>query len=1155
MTKRRWINAALALSIAMLLLPLTPASSGAAPGADSVAEAPQAFGANYTTPADTELTVSLTAFSADGKPIVDWTITSEPEHGTLDDCSAGTCLYRPNPGFVGTDTITFAASDGSFSSNEAVITILVVPTCQPGACIDNGTVLLAINPEGHLNVRNAAGSAAGDRDAGLQYLPTGAEGTSAGCDCEGWGVAEATSGIAGYANVSVGGVRNLDLIEFTSTPTTARSVVSVDDTMAVTHDFHPSPQSDDLYEIEVTIENTSAAVLDDVRYRRVIDWDIEPTPFQEFVTVDTGNATNLLFASNDGFADPNPLSLPTDRGRTGSFEDAGPGDQGAMFDFAFGPLAPGERVTFRLFYGAAANEIDAIAAVAATGAEVYSFGQPNTDNGAAIGAPNTFILAFAAVGGPAVFTPVATDDELVVEAGIEGTVDVVANDTDPNGDPLGVVDYSDPAFGEVHCTEAGLCAYLADLGFVGEDSFTYTIVDGRGGEAIGTVYVTVTEPLVAVNLPPEVSAGAPVEAEPNELVILAGSAEDPERDPLTFDWTTAPGTTCKISSPGSANTTVTCTAPGIHDLTLTVTDGHNLPVIATTIITITEPPILVNQPPEVSAGLPVEAKPNEPVTLDGSAFDPEGDPLFVAWTTELDLLGLPSSCTFADPMSPVTTVSCSEPGRYEVTLTANDGKNLPVSDTTTVTVTEPLVAVNLPPEVSAGAPVEAEPNEPVILAGSAEDPERDPLTFDWTTAPGTTCKISSPGSANTTVTCTAPGIHDLTLTVTDGHNLPVIATTTITITEPPILVNQPPEVSAGLPVEAKPNEPVTLDGSAFDPEGDPLTFDWHVDAATPCELTSPASPDTLVMCSAPGVYDVTLTVSDGLNLPVSDTTTVTVFAFDPIFPVNDPPLVSAGVDLTTMPGEPIRLDGAVFDADGDVVMLTWRVEPDPFRAVTATCDLAEPSKPDTSVTCTEAAVFELTLVADDGYNDPVSDTTLVTVTTIDPSEPEGDPTKKPDGEPGGQPGEDPDGEPGEDLDGMPDAGPAVCADAMQLELDTNSFLGNRDGHRFSEMVDVVLSCDRYRILLGSVDPSHKAGYQLVQRYEQWFLEGLDIDGNVVYRSPLTNDLADDQTSSVDDLGIADLDGVVQFRARHAGIGNSVNSIHGLTVRLDPVTGP
>ena len=1044
-TKRRWTNAALALSMAVLLLPLVAAPADAAQGADSVAVAPQAFGANYTTPSDHELTVSLTASAFDGGPIVDFTIVSGPQHGSLDDCGDGTCRYRSDPGFVGTDTFTFTAFDGSFFSNEAIVTILVVPACQPGACIDNGTVLLGINPEGHLNIRDAAGSPAGDRDAGLHFLPTRAEGTSAGCDCEGWGIADAASGIAGHANVSVGGVRNLDLVEFSSTATTARSVVSVDDAIEVTHDFRPSPRTDSLFEIGVTIENTSAAALDDIRYRRVMDWDIEPTPFQEFVTVDTGNAANLRFASNHGFANPNPLTPPTDSGQTGSFEDAGPADQGALFDFAFGPLAPGEQVTFRVFYGAARTETDAVAALAAAGAEVYSFGQPNTADGAAIGAPNTFILAFADVGGQPLFAPVATDDELVVEAGTEATLDVVANDTDPNADPLTIVDHSDPAAGTASCTEAGLCTYFADPGFAGPDSFTYTIADGTGGEAVGMVNVTVTEPPVPVNLPPIVSAGAPV-----------------------------------------------------------------------------------------------ETTQNEPVLLDGSAFDPDGDPLFVLWSTELDPFGLPieTGCLFAESLSARTMVTCTEPGVFEVKLTAIDGHNEPVSETTTVTVTEPPVPVNLPPVVSAGDPVEAAPDQLIILDGSAVDPDGDPLGFAWATD-ATTCTLGSPGSANTTVSCAAPGVHLMTLAVDDGHNPPIIATTTVTITEPTAPVNEPPAVSAGNPVETRPDEPVALDGSAFDPDGDLVTADWKVDPATTCVFADAASLDTLVTCSLPGAHVLTLSVDDGYNPPVFATTTVTVLAMDPIFPTNEPPLVSAGLDLATGPDQPVTLDGSVFDPDGDIVALRWHVEPDPLRPATAFCDLADPTRADTAVTCTEVAVFALTLTADDGHNPPVSDTTLVTVTTAGPAGPAGEPVEQPGGEPGGQPG-DPS---------------AACTEGMQLELDTYSFLGNRDRHRFSETVDVALSCDRYRILLGSVDESHRAGYQTVQKHEQWSLEGLDADGNVVFRSPLTDDLADDETSSVTDVGIADLDGVVSFRAHHAGRGNSVNSIHELTVRLDPVAGP
>ena len=41
-------------------------------------------------------------------------------------------------------------------------------------------------------------------------------------------------------------------------------------------------------EATVTIENISAEAVE-ARYRRVVDWDIDPTPTSEYVTVETGN--------------------------------------------------------------------------------------------------------------------------------------------------------------------------------------------------------------------------------------------------------------------------------------------------------------------------------------------------------------------------------------------------------------------------------------------------------------------------------------------------------------------------------------------------------------------------------------------------------------------------------------------------------------------------------------------------------------------------------------------------------------------------------------------------------------------------------------------------------------------------------------------------
>lgn len=307
--------------------------------------------------------------------------------------------------------------------------------------------MLGVNDEGHLNVPGPP-SSGGTPFVGLRYVPTNAESTAPGCLCEGFGAADATTGTSGFANVAVDGVQHLNLVSFVFTASTAISIVDVVDSVGnpvlrVTQDYHPSPATPNLYEVTVTIQNSSGAPIDP-RYRRVMDWDVEPTPFSEFVTIDPGTATELIFDSNDGFATANPLGAQSDRGFTGAFVDAGPFDHGALFDFDFDPLAPGESRTFNIYYGAAGTELEANAALAAVGAEVFSYGQPNVLGGPDLGTPNTFIFAFAGVGGAPVFPDAAiekTADDPSITAGETAAFTITTSN--PSTDPVSNVMVTD----------------------------------------------------------------------------------------------------------------------------------------------------------------------------------------------------------------------------------------------------------------------------------------------------------------------------------------------------------------------------------------------------------------------------------------------------------------------------------------------------------------------------------------------------------------------------------------------------------------------------------------------------------------------------------------------------------------------------------------
>lgn len=281
-----------------------------------------------------------------------------------------------------------------------------------GGFITNETVTLGVHPEGHLNLDGGPASLGGETTVGLRYNPTGAESTAPGCTCEGWGAGDAVSGVSGSANDS-DGIYDVEAISFTTDGLVAQSVTqipnSTDPRLEVTHSFAPSAATPYLYEVDVTIQNLTGAEAD-LRYRRTMDWDVEPTPFDEYTTID-GNAAALRYSSTNGFDSSDPLDTPSPYeigpgsiSGGPSIIDSGPNDHGAMFDFGFDDIPAGESIEFSIFYGAAGTETDALNAIASVGAEVWSFGQPSTDEGGVeigrdLGEPNTFIFAFSGVGG------------------------------------------------------------------------------------------------------------------------------------------------------------------------------------------------------------------------------------------------------------------------------------------------------------------------------------------------------------------------------------------------------------------------------------------------------------------------------------------------------------------------------------------------------------------------------------------------------------------------------------------------------------------------------------------------------------------------------------------------------------------------------------
>jgi len=88
--------------------------------------------------------------------------------------------------------------------------------------------------------------------------------------------------------------------------------------------------------------------------------------------------------------------------------------------------------------------------------------------------------------------PIANNDSATTLKDTPVTINVLVNDNDPDGDPITIVNVTNPPNGSV-INNGNSVSYTPDSGWTGTDTFDYTISDGNGGSDTATVTVTVHE--------------------------------------------------------------------------------------------------------------------------------------------------------------------------------------------------------------------------------------------------------------------------------------------------------------------------------------------------------------------------------------------------------------------------------------------------------------------------------------------------------------------------------------------------------------------------------------------------------------------------------------------------------------------------------------
>ncbi len=194
-----------------------------------------------------------------------------------------------------------------------------------------------------------------------------------------------------------------------------------------------------------------------------------------------------------------------------------------------------------------------------------------------------------------------------------------------------------------------------------------------------------------------------------------------------------------------------------------------------------------------------------------------------------------------------------------------------------------LMAQGCPPPTGNNAPSANAGTDQSVVGGStvsldassSSDPDGDPLSFLWTQSTGTPVALSNASSAQASFT--APNSTE-TLTfeveVMDGSGASDTDTVSVSVTtsnqnpvNPGNPTNNLPVANAGFDQSVSGGSTVSLNGSAsFDPDGDPLTYNWSQTTGTPVTLSdSSSATPSFTAPNSTETMSFSLTVSDGFG--------------------------------------------------------------------------------------------------------------------------------------------------------------------------------------------------------------------------------------------------------------------------------------------------
>lgn len=399
-------------------------------------------------------------------------------------------------------------------------------------------------------------------------------------------------------------------------------------------------------------------------------------------------------------------------------------------------------------------------------------------------------------------------------------------------------------------------AYRTDNSLHSPNLYDWMMSKSKGGSSSGG------------NATPNANAGPDKNITlPTNSVVLNGSGSDSDGSISSYTWTKVSGGSASLNGASTPNLNASGLGQGNYVFRLTVKDNKGASKSDDVNVKVSASSSSGNTPPTANAGTDVTTN-NTTVTLNGSASDSDGSIAKWEWKK---MSGPPA--WMGSPNTKTLTASQLHKGTYVFRLTVTDNKGATSYDEATVVIGGSTNTGNAAPTVSAGSDRTLSGTS-VTLNGSASDQDGSIVKWEWRKMSGPPAWMTNPNTNTLTASQLHVGTYIFRLTVKDNKGATSYDEVKVVI-QNTTASNAPPNVNAG-PDKSTSGTSITLYGSASDPDGSIVKWDWRKISGPPAWMTNPKTKTLTASQLQEGTYTFRLTVADNKGVTRYDDTKVVV---------------------------------------------------------------------------------------------------------------------------------------------------------------------------------------------------------------------------------------------------------------------------------------